>query len=144
MGENDRPAFTLSIEAMAATFRQEVTPALLLGYWLGLGDLDLAAVQRAIGAGIRECEFMPTVAKLRELAKPKRALYPALEPLPPSTPWTEAQKREADQLRKRVGHALAGKRPMPTEEQARASIAALARRLETCHGLQGGLGTEEI
>ncbi len=73
MEESDRPRFALAIEAMAATFRAEATPALLLGYWMGLGDLPLDDVHTAIGKAIRECEFMPTVARLRILAKKPRA-----------------------------------------------------------------------
>jgi hypothetical protein len=68
---NERTRFTLLIQAMASTFRAEVTPALLEGYWIGLDDLKLDDVRAAVRSGMRDCEFLPTVAKLRELARPR-------------------------------------------------------------------------
>ncbi len=41
---------------------------MLTGYWMGLSDLSLDAVNRAATEALRTSEFMPTVAKIRELA----------------------------------------------------------------------------
>lgn len=68
MTESDRERFALAVNAMAATFRQEPTRAMLHGYWLGLRDLPVEAVEKAVEAGIRNCRFMPAVAELREYA----------------------------------------------------------------------------
>ena len=68
MTENDRPGFVLGINALAATFRQEVTEAMLTGYEMGLGDLPLSAIKQAIVRAMRTKTFMPAVAELRELA----------------------------------------------------------------------------
>jgi hypothetical protein len=64
---NDGEKFTILIQAMAATFRADVTPALLEGYWMGLEDLAIERIEAAVRRGIRECEFMPAAYKLREM-----------------------------------------------------------------------------
>ncbi len=68
MGPTERAAFSELIEALAATFQREVSEAMLLGYWLGLHDLALSAVQDAVGRAVHERKFMPVPAELRELA----------------------------------------------------------------------------
>jgi hypothetical protein len=66
--QTDGDGFRLAIACMAATFRQEATEALYLGYWYGLEDLTLDAVRRAVTRALRECKWLPSVAELRELA----------------------------------------------------------------------------
>jgi len=56
------------IGALAESFRQKITPATIKGYEMGLDDLPIEAVERAARIAIRQCEFMPTAQKLRELA----------------------------------------------------------------------------
>jgi len=65
---------------LCAAFRTEPTTLMGHAYWLGLEDLDIGALAIAARRALREAEFMPTVAKLRELAG---ALKPGQLP-PPS------------------------------------------------------------
>jgi hypothetical protein len=69
MRDADRKPFAVVIQGLAAAFRVEASTALQMAYWVGLEDLDLEDVQRAALAGLKSCEFFPTVAKLRQLAK---------------------------------------------------------------------------
>lgn len=73
MKSEDRPRFLVAITALASQYRQESTEALLSGYWLGLEDLPIESVERAVVAGIRTCKFMPVASELRELAGDSRA-----------------------------------------------------------------------
>lgn len=71
MDERDKQpggAFEHLMLALGATFRVEVTAALRVGYWLGLRDLPLAAVQEAVGKAMATARFMPTPRDLRDLA----------------------------------------------------------------------------
>lgn len=68
MQPSDRERFAVLMNGMASTFRQEPTEALLTGYWIGLRDLPIEAIESAVGRGLRECRFMPCVAELREMA----------------------------------------------------------------------------
>lgn len=68
MDEKDRTQFVTTINALAAQYRVEPNPPMLTGYWMGLSDLSLDAVNRAATEALRTSEFMPTVAKIRELA----------------------------------------------------------------------------
>ena len=63
-----RRRFGTAIAAMAATFRQEATRALVKGYELGLEDLPIASIEQAVARALRQCKFMPSAAELRELA----------------------------------------------------------------------------
>ena len=65
MTGQDRPAFVMTIEAMAASFRVAPSEALLEGYWLGLSDLTLADVQRAVAGAIRDSQHMPRPVEIR-------------------------------------------------------------------------------
>jgi len=76
---SDGERFTILIQAMAATFRADVTPALLEGYWMGLEDVPIERVERAVRRGIKECEFMPAAFKLRELVAGGPAYYQPAE-----------------------------------------------------------------
>jgi len=68
MDERDRDEFRTLIQALAATFRVEVTTALEVGYWLGLRDLPIRAIGAAVAAAITECKFMPVPRELRDRA----------------------------------------------------------------------------
>ena len=68
MGPKDRKGFRELIEALAAAFNAEVSEALFTGYWMGLQDLQLSDLRRAGADAIRDCQFMPKPAELRELA----------------------------------------------------------------------------
>lgn len=67
MKRDDHRAFRQCLGQLAAAFRSEVTTLMLQGYWLGLNDLSLVEVKTAARAALKRCEFMPTVAGLREL-----------------------------------------------------------------------------
>jgi hypothetical protein len=64
----DRPVLIRLIAALAATFNREADEATFQGYELGLGDLPIEAVQRAVTRAICERRFMPSPAELRELS----------------------------------------------------------------------------
>ena len=53
---------------LATAFNREADEPLFEAYRLGLSDLSAADVGRAVGAALRGCRFMPSVAELRELA----------------------------------------------------------------------------
>ena len=63
---------------VAATFNRQMDAASMTGYWIGLQDLELYAVQRACQRAIRECEYMPTVKNIRDFA----GLYHQSKPTP--------------------------------------------------------------
>jgi hypothetical protein len=67
----DRVKFAALMSGLAMSFRQEIGEPLLTAWWLGLSDLDYPDLEDAVMKGLRTCEFMPTVAKLRELAAGK-------------------------------------------------------------------------
>ena len=68
MRHEDREEFGLLIEALASSFRAEATAALVLGYWMGLKDLELRDVERAVERALTTCKHMPRPVELRELS----------------------------------------------------------------------------
>lgn len=54
--------------ALAATYRVEAEPTMLDGYWLGLADLDYPAFEHAAKRAMAECDRMPNVRQLLQLA----------------------------------------------------------------------------
>lgn len=68
MKTTEKPAFVIIITALAEAFNRKATEPLLLGYWMGLGDLEFAAVEHAAARAMVECKFMPVPAELRQLA----------------------------------------------------------------------------
>ena len=69
MTESDRPAFGTAVTAMLETFGQEATKARLMGYWIGLGDLDLDELESAVGRAIQTLSRTPVPAELRAMAR---------------------------------------------------------------------------
>lgn len=65
---DDRLRFVECMNALAAVFNRQIDEALYTGYQLGLSDLAVSDVERAVRRAIRECKFMPTVVELRELS----------------------------------------------------------------------------
>jgi hypothetical protein len=55
------------VTILAEAFRQRVSEMTFRTYDIGLSDLDINDVKRAVVKAIRECKFMPTVRELREL-----------------------------------------------------------------------------
>lgn len=68
MRDSDQPQFTELIQALAACFRVDPSPALYEGYWLGLRNLSVEDVSRAVSTAIGTGKRMPYPAELRELA----------------------------------------------------------------------------
>lgn len=64
----DSQAFSQAIAALALSFDREASDAFFEAYWLGLSDLTIEAVQKAVALAIRQCEFMPKPVDLRRLA----------------------------------------------------------------------------
>lgn len=75
MDDTDREAFGRLINTLAATFRQEASPALMLGYWTALQGLPFDDVATAIRRGWTECEFMPPPATLKNLMRSRVVPY---------------------------------------------------------------------
>lgn len=68
MVDQDRAEFGVIMAGLASTFGREVDEALLTGYWMGLGDLEISEVKQGATRAMREAEFMPTVRQLRDLS----------------------------------------------------------------------------
>ena len=68
MQESDHHRFVVALAALAETFIVEATEALTQGYWLGLKDLPIEAVELACAAALRESQFFPRPVELRRLA----------------------------------------------------------------------------
>lgn len=67
MDQSNKADFALAIGAMFASFGQDSTPAIIHGYWLGLADMDISDVQRAVAMALQRCKFLPKPTELREL-----------------------------------------------------------------------------
>lgn len=59
--------FLTTIEAMSAAYNVEPTEALYAGYWLGLQDIPLDDLRRAVVDLLKCSKWMPKVAEIREL-----------------------------------------------------------------------------
>jgi len=67
MNASDLPSFEVCVRALFAAFGQECTEASLNGYWLGLSDLEIEQVQKAVAIAIRSTKFVAKPFELREL-----------------------------------------------------------------------------
>jgi hypothetical protein len=67
MNTSDIPEFQKCIRALFGSFGLECTPDNLNGYWLGLSDLDLPSIQKAVAVAIRSTKFVAKPFELREL-----------------------------------------------------------------------------
>jgi hypothetical protein len=73
MNAGDQERFALTVAALAANFRAEVTDQQLRILWLALrNELTLPEFERAAAKALREREFMPNVAELLALAGKKK------------------------------------------------------------------------
>jgi hypothetical protein len=66
--KDDARELLAQVQALAAGYRQEADKATQQAYLIGLADVPLADVKRAVLQALRSEEFMPTVARLRKLA----------------------------------------------------------------------------
>ena len=69
MLRSDHKAFEKLVRQMAANFRAEVSTLFLQAMWMGLSDLPLVDLKKAVVRAMRDCEYMPPVAKLREMVR---------------------------------------------------------------------------
>lgn len=65
----ERRRFKGLMETLAVSFRAELTTPMLEAYWLALEEFDFDAVQHAAKRMIREQEYLPAPARLREAAR---------------------------------------------------------------------------
>lgn len=65
---DDKVPFSVAIGALCETFGQQATKPILHGYWLGLQDLELTDVQRAVAVSIRSATSLPRPVELRRFA----------------------------------------------------------------------------
>lgn len=68
MVSNDAGKFAELITALATSFNREADRPMLMGYRMGLEDLPIEDIARAVARAMKDCRFMPTPAELRELA----------------------------------------------------------------------------
>lgn len=68
MDDSLKADFGVAVSAMFEAFGQEVTTPRLLGYWIGLRDLELPIVEAVVAKAIRDCKHLPTPSELREFA----------------------------------------------------------------------------
>ena len=68
MQQSDRQRFITVLGALAATFGKAIDPALIEGYWMGLGDIEIGAFETAARSAIRKLEFFPKPVELRRLS----------------------------------------------------------------------------
>jgi len=77
----DLAKFTVGLKALATVFRFDLTEAIIEGYWVGLEDVELAAIGRAMRRAWKECRFMPTPAELRDFSGKGKDRRPYHEPV---------------------------------------------------------------
>lgn len=68
MTDDDKNAFAMLIGALCVAFGKEASKPTAAAYWMGLRDLEITAVERAVEAAIQTRKFMPAPGDLRELA----------------------------------------------------------------------------
>jgi hypothetical protein len=68
MHDNEQHEFSGIVACLAAAFGVEMSPARFEAFWIGLGDLEVLDVRRAVTQAIREARFMPTPGEIRQLA----------------------------------------------------------------------------
>lgn len=66
MDDTQKQPFADCIKALFKTFGVEADRATLLGYWMGLQDMELEHVQAAVMLCIRECSHLPRPVEIRE------------------------------------------------------------------------------
>lgn len=68
MNESDREMFNSFLDGLAATYGKQIDTPQRTVMFIGLADLSLDQYKIAVQKAVRQCEFFPTVAKLRDLA----------------------------------------------------------------------------
>ena len=67
MNKQDGAKFATLIRSLAAAFDKDPSPALIMGYEMGLKDLPIEAIDAACVRAIGSLKWMPRPADLREL-----------------------------------------------------------------------------
>lgn len=109
MVESDKHRFRVLVQMLGANYRAEVTTPLLQAYWMGLGDLSYEKFSDAVAKAIRKDDYMPPVARLRELAGHGKDVRPYHMPYK-GLPAAEVKRIQASW---EEGHRLTGG-PDPT------------------------------
>ena len=65
---DDAVRFRNLMIGLASTFNREADKGFMVGYEMALEDLPIEDIASGVGRAIRECEFMPTGARLRSLS----------------------------------------------------------------------------
>lgn len=113
-----RERFGVLMQMLAETYRVQVTPLMLNGYWSALSQYDEEVLAWAIERAISICKFMPTPADVRESIREVRAnalgsdTVLLLEGRRGWTPPTPEQMEEIKEMRK----TMFGARP-PVADQ---------------------------
>jgi hypothetical protein len=68
MNEQDELKLARAITALAIAFQKPVSEGLIAAYRMGLDDLPIRDIERAVARAMREHKFFPTVAELRALS----------------------------------------------------------------------------
>ena len=69
MTDQDRDRFVRCLAALSRVFDAPFDDDKMALYFAALADLPIAALERATGAAIRTCRFVPRPAELRALAR---------------------------------------------------------------------------
>lgn len=78
------------VTMMGEAWRQKITPATMLTFSAGTDDLPIESVERAAMRAIRECQFMPSVFELRQLAGAKSENVAAKDK--PTLAWGDVRR----------------------------------------------------
>lgn len=79
------------VTMMGEAWRQKITPATMLTFSAGTDDIEISDVERAAMRAIRECQFMPSVFELRQLAGAKSGNVVAKDR--PTLAWGEVRRQ---------------------------------------------------
>jgi hypothetical protein len=68
MTEQDELKLARAITALGIAFQKPVSEGLIAAYRMGLDDLPIREIEKAVAVAMREVKFFPTVAELRTFA----------------------------------------------------------------------------
>lgn len=78
MRDEDLPRVVELAAALSANFSREADHATYEAFKLGLADVPIEAIERAVSRAFKTCKFMPSIAELRELAGEMRPEHRAV------------------------------------------------------------------
>lgn len=68
MIESDKKRFAILIGLLHETFGKPATRPTIEGYWIALSDMEFSECEKSIYSAMRSSEFLPTPAKIRQVA----------------------------------------------------------------------------